>query len=231
MQELNYLFGDFFGITLIGANIDGFVHGDKLNVMMDSVRDLRVRDRNSGAFAHFPDCPRLENLELCDYSSMCFNMFRAPNLKNVFFNDCELYMMDVFGGMFGLKIIVCHNYFVARGDVHCMGRIHTLDTLILNNCEMEHIIWKDELIKLRRLELRKTQTHDVENYVIPRCQNLRHLVIDRWNSDAKLEVLYECNELRTVDIVCDNTFDLDLSRFAYLKSFIFNGRERIGMKN
>ena len=238
VEELEVYFKGFKNIVLIGVNVVGFDDHETLDVMMNNVKDLRICGRNKMvSFEKIPDCLKLENLELCDIDSLDEKMFYAPYVKKIFFINCgNLDIEKVLSGeMCGINVrtVVCQSFYISSDDMCCIMKLPNLDTLIFDDCEKNNLS-RDrgyKFSRLRRLEKRKSEIFIVEKYVIPRCKELRELVVDGWNCNVNLEVLYECVNLRIVDIMCkDEKLDLDLSRFAHLRSFRFNGKEMLGKK-
>ena len=189
--ELEMCFGKFPNIVLVGVNVFGLI-GKNVG-MINNVISLRIRSLNLDSLHEFPDCFKLENLELCGFGrSFSFRMFNAPNVKKIFFEHCDLDMMNVFGEMCGenIRIIMCNNFYITKNDIECMERLPKLDTLILSDCRksLDKLDWR--LNKLRRLEAKNgSEILNVEKSVIPGCRRLRHLVIETWNENVDLEVL------------------------------------------
>ena len=253
IDVLNCVFGNFPNVVLIGANIVKLITVDvkKIEVLMKSVRKLRISGRKTDRWEYddnhdgneyldslkgFPDCPNLEELEICNaYRASYIYMCDTPKLKKVTLR--RWYCLDMHNFLMNRNVstIVLAKFLVSIGDINDLAKVETLKTLIFNQCEDDWYCYSDEEVDILRMffSLRRLKKYGCmgvfERVMIKKCPNLHHIVISDWSVSVKLEVLYNCTKLKTIHIsgtgMGENT--LDLSKFRYLRSFIFNGEELV----
>lgn len=243
IEKLNYIFGAFPNVRLIGVNLVNVTDENlwKLMLCMRKVKRLRICGKYTMCrYSHsfnlhdmltsvekFPTCSNVRNLELCYIHGNNLKMFDAPNLKKISIIKCyndESNILNMFTN--NIQTIVLDSICITHKTLLTLGRFSDLKTLVFRQC------WKyitnyyepfvfTHLKNVRRLEICTYDNGFVRDAKFPSF--LRHLVICNWPASENPSMLYEYTNLRTLIIpvisITINNIKLDSSRFKNMRLF------------